>query len=498
MAVTGGTTFVVDAQSGVTPISPAIYGVAFAEAESLGVATVQRFGGDCTSMYNWKVDALNCGNDYIYANQGLVGFGYPPFDLPGIPAGVTGSDWLVTFDKQNNVDTLMTVPMIGWVAKDSTSTGDASGNNPGQDAVQTDGPFMQQWIQHLVSKFGDASSGGVKYYQLDNEVDNWAGMHADVHPTAASAAEIWSRIQMYGGAIKAADPKATVLVYSPANYPDLLRSPLDVAAMGSDEPFVPPALDPDTNNFSTWLLKQAAAYEKQKGVRVLDCLDMHYPTQGNNPVEDVRSLWDPTYDENSWASPFFNGAPQLLPRIEKWINANYPGTGICISEYQYYPPGASGSAADPASGVTEADALGIFGKYGVRLATYWTTLLANDGSVSPTFNAFAMYRNYDGAGGHFGNYSVSATSTMIDVTAYASVDSATSPRTLWIMLINKTASAQNNLSLAITNFTPGASAKIYQSVGTSGPKALADVAVSSGSLAVSLPARSINLLVVTH
>lgn len=493
----GTSTFVVDVSSGLTAISPAIYGVAFAEAKSLGVATVQRFGGDCSSMYNWKTDDFNCGADYIYANQPLVGFGYPPYNLSGIPSGMTGTDWLVTFDKQHGVDTLMTVPMIGWVAKDSTSTGVANGSNPSQDSVQTDGPFMQQWVAHLVSAFGGATAGGVKYYQLDNEVDNWVGMHPDVHPKPAKSSEILSSIETYAGAIKAADPNAYVLIYSPALPSSLLYSPADFASIGSDQPFAPPVLDPATNNFSTWLLKQLAQYEAAHHTKVFDCLDMHYPTAGSNPVEDVRSLWDPSYNENSWLTQnAFGGPLDLLPRMQAWINANRPGTGICISEYQYYPPGASGTGANAASGVTEADALGVFGKYGVRLATYWTTLLADNGDVTPTFNAFAMYRNYDGSGGHFGDYSVGSTTTNVDLSVYGAVDSPSAPSKLWIMLINKTTSAQASLAVSIKSFSAGATAKAYQSTGTTGPHALADVSISGGSATVSLPALSITLLVV--
>jgi hypothetical protein len=497
VAPSATTSFMVDASSGRTAISPAIYGVAFAEAKSLGVATVQRFGGDCSSLYNWKVDAFNCGQDYIFANQALVGFGYPPYDLSGIPAGLSGTDWLVTFDKQHGVDTLMTVPMIGWVAKDKTSTGDSSGNTPTKDAVQIDASFMHDWVAHLASTFGAADVGGVRYYQLDNEVDNWAAMHSDVHPKPATSTEVLQSIEMYGAAIKAADPAATVLVYSPALPASLLYSPADFKSIGSDQPFAPPSLNADTNNFSTWLLKELASYESQHGGRVFDCLDMHYPTAGSNPVSDVRSLWDPSYDENSWLTQdAFGGPLRLLPRMQSWINTNRPGTGICVSEYQYYPPGASGAAGDPSSGVAEADALGVFGKFGVKLATYWTTLLADNGDVSPTYNAFAMYRNYDGNGGHFGDYSVGATTTNVDLSIYAAVDSPSLPATLWIMLINKTAAAQNNLSLSIANFSAAATAKIYQSIGTTGPHALTDLAVANGSITVSLPARSINLLVV--
>ncbi len=70
------------------------------------------------------------------------------------------------------------------------------------------------------------------------------------------------------------------------------------------------------------------------------------------------------------------------------------------------------------------------------------------------------------------------------------------PTKLWIMLINKTATAQNNLALSIANFSAATSAKVFQSIGTTGPHALADIPIANGSVTVSLPACSINLLVV--
>ena len=152
------------------------------------------------------------------------------------------------------------------------------------------------------------------------------------------------------------------------------------------------------------------------------------------------------------------------------------------------PPG-------PVAATPPADAFGVFGKYGVEEATYWTTLLADNGDVSPTYNAFAMYRNYDGNGGHFGDYAVCATTTNVDLSIYAAVDSPSSPSTLWIMLINKTGTAQDDLTPSIASFAPGPTVKIYQSIGTTGPHALPDLAVTNGGLTISLPVRSINLLV---
>jgi hypothetical protein len=505
--------FVVDIASGNTPISSAIYGVAFANQTSLRVATVHRFGGDCASTYNWNanVDAFNCGADNEYANGPLKGFGYPPYNDPNIPSDMSAIDYMVLQTRKANADVLMTVPTIGWVAKDATSRAVSNGSNPASASVQANGQFMQDWVAHLVSTFGDATSGGVRYYQLDNEPDNWTGMHPDVHPNRATSAELWTKIQTYAGAIKAADPHAFVLTYSPALVTSLLFSPADKFGSGSDEPGGPvyDGTGAIAHPFAVWLLQQAASYEATHNVRLMDCLDIHYPTAGSNPIEDTRSLWDPTYDEGSWMTKdAFKGPMDLLPRMQQWINVNYPGTGICISEYTYYAGSGDGSSngastANVYSAVVEADALGIFGKYGVKVATYWTDLTDNSGNITPTYSAFAMYTNYDGKGAHFGNNSVSATSTLQDVDIYASTDSPMTPTTLWVMIVNKTESEQDGLGVIIKNFTPGSTAQLYQykSVGTSGPNVampalVGSLPVTNGEVTVSAPLLSINLLVI--
>jgi hypothetical protein len=52
------------------PISPNIYGLNFAPA---GLANeldlpVDRWGGNTTDTYNWKIGASNTGNDYFFEN----------------------------------------------------------------------------------------------------------------------------------------------------------------------------------------------------------------------------------------------------------------------------------------------------------------------------------------------------------------------------------------------------------------------------------------------
>jgi hypothetical protein len=111
----------------------------------------------------------------------------------------------------------------------------------------------------------------------------------------------------------------------------------------------------------------------------------------------------------------------------------------------------------------------------------------------------AMYRNYDGQGGKFGSVSVSAASSNAGVNAYAASDSATSPTTLWVMLVNVSGTAQNNLSITINNFTPGASAKVYRMVGGAAPAADTNATVSSGVISgFSLASGAVALLVISQ
>ena len=79
-----------------------------------------------------------------------------------------------------------------------------------------------------------------------------------------------------------------------------------------------------------------------------------------------RSLWDPTYTENSWIAQFStNGPIRLLPRLEDKIAANYPGTRLSITEYNY------GAANHISGAIAQADALGVFGREGLFAATLW-------------------------------------------------------------------------------------------------------------------------------
>ncbi len=354
---------------------------------------------------------------------------------------------------------------------------------------------MGSWVKHLVSTFGDAASGGVKYYQLDNEPDNWQVLRADIYPTfyppgtwclpfyttnagigTSLNQDFINRTIAYAKAVKASDPTASVLFMSTENATDLVAIP----SVECGSPTGPYTVD---SSLTAAILKLAAQDEATTHTRILDCVDMHYPFPGKG-LGDVKALWDTT-------------STSVVPHVQGWINATYPGTGMCVSEYNVPNDGAGGAAPDPTTGAQEADILGMFGRLGFRVAAYWTTLVSGTTHL-PTYNAMAMYRNYDGKGGQFGSYSIGAASPNAGVDVYASSDSPTDPTKVWVMLVNVGGTNLTNLSLTVNNFTSTGTAQVFRMVGGAAPAPDTAVTLTNGSLSgFSLTAGSVALLVLS-
>ncbi|MEZ4616921.1 MAG: hypothetical protein R2867_15650 [Caldilineaceae bacterium] len=94
---------------------------------------------------------------------------------------------------------------------------------------------------------------------------------------------------------------------------------------------------------------------------------------------------------------------RLIPRMREWVVANYPGTKLAITEYNW-------GALDHINGaLAQADVLGIFGREGLDMALLFDSPYSTDGKFTadgPGAYAFRIYRNYDGVGSKFGETSV--------------------------------------------------------------------------------------------
>ena len=76
-----------------------------------------------------------------------------------------------------------------------------AGNEPTDANMTADSGFQQEWVRHLVSRWGTAARGGLKYYLLDNEPSIWFQTHRDVHPTPVSDDESRAIVGTPGAAV---------------------------------------------------------------------------------------------------------------------------------------------------------------------------------------------------------------------------------------------------------------------------------------------------------
>jgi hypothetical protein len=511
----------VDGASGRHAISPLIYGMNFADealASELRLP-VRRWGGNSTTRYNWQTDTTTRAGDWYFENI--------PEDntnSAALPDG-SSSDQFVEQDRRTGTATIMTITLIGWTpkararacgfsvarygAQQSTDpwAGDCgngvrangteiTGNDPTDTSSAITPAFVQTWITHLSGKYGSAAAGGVRFYNLDNEPMLWPDTHRDVHPAPTSYDEMRDRTYAYAAAVKAIDPAAQTLGPVVWGWTAYFWSALDWSAGGAWWDSPQDRLAHGNVPFVEWYLQQMRTYEQAHGVRILDYLDVHnYPQAAGvtlSPAGDAatqalrlrstRSLWDSTYVDESWIGEAVN----LIPRMHQWIDANYPGTQLAVTEYNW-------GALDHINGaLAQADVLGIFGREGLDLATLWDPPSASQ----PGAFAFRMFRNYDGAGGEFGDVELQARSADQERLAiYAAQRSGDGALTT--MVINKTNQSLTD-DVALANLATGARAEAYRysSANLNAIERLADLPVVAGDISATFAPNSITLLVV--
>jgi hypothetical protein len=241
-----------------------------------------------------------------------------------------------------------------------------------------------------------------------------------------------------------------------------------------------------------WWLDQVRRHDEQAGRRTLDALDVHYYPQGPGVyggatdeatnalrLRSTRSLWDPTYVDESW----IREPVRLIPRLREWIDRYYPGTMLAIGEWSW------GAERTLNGALAIADVLGIFGREGVDLAAYWTVPPPG----SPGALAFALFTNYDGRGATFGDQALPATAPD-DLAVYASRDSASDD--LVIVLINKQPGVAQAATVRLESSTAFTRARLfrYDAADLGSIRDLGDTTVGGGELLLTLPASSISLL----
>ncbi|WHT23195.1 glycoside hydrolase family 44 protein [Crossiella sp. CA-258035] len=509
-ATATGPALSVDVSAARHAISPDIYGLNGGDPAfnaEIG-QSVARWGGNTTSRYNFKNRTYNTGSDWFFENI-----------VTDQERSVEG---MVRSNLDRGIKPVVTVPMIGWVAKDSPSThpfncgfpatrfpqqdkfdewdpncgnGQLNQQNltgvPADTSIKADAAFAGEMVAHLANRFGTAARGGVPIYQLDNEPVLWAQTHRDVHPEPVSYDELGGKGTATAAAIKAADPSAKVLGPSGWGYCEWVASGVDGCGPGAD------SAAHGGLNLSQWYLKNMKDFsDAHGGQRFLDYFDQHFypqisadkdPAANALRLRSTRSLWDPTYVEENWIGPGGVNAPplQFIRTMKSWIAQYNPGTKTAITEYNW-------GALDHINGaLAQADVLGIFGREGLDLATMWGEPKPTD----PGAYAFRMYRDYDGAGSRFGDVSVSATAAdQGRLAVYAAQRSA--DKALTVMVVNKTGGELTS-PLSVAGFDSAGAAQRF-TYGEANLGAIVrgdDLQVSNGQVNATYPANSITLLV---
>jgi len=464
-------------------ISPYIYGANFPPSEAYittaGV-TLSRWGGNNSSRYNWKLNVTNLDFDWYFENYTWNG--------NGIAAPGSGS--FISSSVAAGASPIMTIPMLQWVAKDSTSDSfsvakygaqcstdpyrpdagngvqsdcstNITGNNPTDaDTSLLDSPgssdptgsvYRNQWIASIAPNFDKQPH----FYQLDNEPEIWSSTHRDVHPTATGYDELATDIVKEGHAIKSFDAAAVRFapVFDSWWYYWNGANNNDKAAHGGQD-------------FLPWLVNEILFNDVVQGSRSFDVFDVHAyfnaPSTGGMTTAQVRAAalretrdwWDPNYISESgtvnqeWAT--FT-QPQktvafVIPRMRAIANSIYPGTPVSFTEWN----GALAGEDDFSTALVDADTYGILGRERMWGASRWG---AADQS-SAAYQALVLYRNADGKQGRFETLSVSAINTANPdfFTAYAATDPAGD--TLTLMLINKDPANGATVNFEVSGFIP--------------------------------------------
>jgi hypothetical protein len=514
----------VDTHADRHPINPDIYGLAFAATSDLVAlnAPLNRSGGDSQTSYNWQLNCDNRGNDWYFESFA---------DSVSTP-GYRLDNFIQTTQAANvGAQVLLTIPMIDYigslgpgrstlwsfsVAKYGPQTGsdpynpDAgngistaagnpyiTGNNPTDASVANSPSFEQGWVQHLISTWGLASAGGVKYYLMDNEPSIWFGTHRDVAPIGANYSEIYNDYLNYAGTVRALDPTATIVGPEEWGWLGLFYSGFDQqngTGAGSDY------ATHNNTYYYPWLMQQLASYQKSTGKQLLDVLSVHYyPQDGSFSNNDslaaqlirnqsTRSLWDPKYVDQSWiASVGINkGIVDLIPNLKSWVKQYYPGLKTAITEYNW------GDEPNLNGATTQADVLGIFGREALDMGTRWTV----PANPSPTYLSMQIYRNYDGNNSTFGDASVYAGVADPDyLSSFAGLRS--SDHALTVMVVNKQ-QGSTPVSISLADFATTGTAQAWQiaSATQSAITPLGSVAIANNSITTTVPSQSITLFVI--
>ena len=497
--------FFISVEESLKTISPYIYGTNQLLTEDEHWSAIRQ-GGNRLTGYNWENNASNAGTDWINSSDNFLTWiaGIEDEDEPGIVT-TTFRDKSIEL----NAYSLITLQLAGYVARDKNGTVTENQTAPSSRwrdiKYEKESPFslqpdtsdsfiyLDEYVNFLVNRFGMANTPtGIKGYSLDNEPGLWISTHPRIHPLQARCVEMVQKAINVSTAVKNVDPYleifGPVLYGFNAYYDFQSAADWDSVKTGTNYQW-----------FIDYYLDQMREAEISSGKRLLDVLDIHwYPeARGDNRITETnantnadklarvqapRTLWDNSYQENSWIGQWFGAYLPLIPRLKSSIEEFYPGTKLAFTEFSY------GGENDITGAIAMADALGIFGKYDVYLGTYWQL----DSPSNYISAAYKMYRNYDGNNSTIGDYFLpSVTSDSVSTSVYGSLSESGSQ--IHLIVINKKLNENVNGNFSISSQQNIQSGRVWKLDGNSSEiseiNAVANI--TNNSFSYTLPAGSV-------
>jgi hypothetical protein len=498
------------------PISPWIYGInSYGGVTAPPLLTVDRMGGNRWTAYNWETNASNAGSDFLYENDNFLSSSATPAEAirPTIVA-----------DQSAGLASIMTVQLQGLVSADESgpvsvtsppdltrfkAVVDKKGSAFTITPVTTDANvYMDEFVwamdQKIPGIFG-ASPALPTFISLDNEPELWNSTHLEVQgATAVTSDNYITKTIALTQAIKDQFPDA--VIFGPVHY--------GFQGIYNWQGELTGATPTGANWFPDKYLTAMKTASTTYGKPLVDVYDFHwYPEiydTSNTRITDMsgttltaaqvqlivqgpRDLWDPTFNDdnnhNPWIFQELGSTPiQILGRLQTKINAEFPGTGLSITEYE------AGGWNHIAGTIAQADMLGVFGTQGLFAANLWPP----GGTYDYALAGFRAFRGFDGAHASFGDTSLAATSSNVQkVAVYASLDSTTPGRVVFVAINRSTSS----LVTAITGQTLSGTATVYQMTATSAsgqvpvhPVLVGTMAASGSTLTITLPALSVTTI----
>jgi hypothetical protein len=426
--------------------------------------TIYRWGGNTSSRYNYKVNSWNSANDWYFHNYS---------------GGQTSIiDRFMSENREKGVSSMITIPMMGWVAKDGSSFSFPKSKYPKQDAfdgeagngvsdgkklkadplttsVKVSPEFVAGWVKKLKTQFGKHPH----FYIMDNEPMLWNSTHRDVHPEPTTYDSYLKTFVEFAAAVREADPEAVIVGPALWGWLAMQSSAYDIEGPWSGGKKNLDKAAHGNKPFFEWFLEQIAKEERLRKVSLLDVIDVHfYPETGNWPggdasndsvrkqlLKSTRSLWDRTYTDESW----INEKLYFIPRLKEMAAKFKPAAKVSIGEYNFR------SEKDASGAIAQADILGIMGREDLYAAQYWDFPI-KDGTHR---NAFLLYRNFDGKGAAFGDrYLPNSAGNQDDHSVYTAEDS--SKKRLTVILLNKSTSDDQEFDLQLASYGKVRSARV--------------------------------------